>query len=189
MKFRLPFLAIAAAMVAFAASAQPPAESNALTFGNKLSVASLTSALQAAGYQALVSRPPTSPDSVLGIIATGVNGAKVNMFVFKCDNTKTDEVCLLTFVISFNDDKNILSDALLSAINQKTALVKVTKAIRPADSKLMMNVSYSFPTKEIDDTKFVQPLMQTFAQDVARVAAAYTAAIPPAAPPAAPPAK
>jgi len=163
------------------ALAQPPADT-AVTFGNKLSVATVTAALQAAGYQALVApRPPGLPDVILGVITTGLNGAKASVFVSKCDNAKADEVCTLSFIVTFNDDKNLLTDALLSSINQKTLLAKVTKLIRTTDNKPMMNVNYTYFVKDIDDTKFIGPLMVAFGQDLARVGAAYNAGGQPAA--------
>jgi hypothetical protein len=176
MIFRRPLIAAAFLALASSAGAQPPADT-AVTFGNKLSVASVTAALQAAGFQALVApRPPNMPDVILGVISTGLNGAKGSVLVSKCDNSKTDDVCVLTFLVPFTDDKNILTDALLASLNQKTAFAKVSRVIRPTDNKSMLNVTYSYIVKDFDDTKFIVPVMANFAQDLGRVVAAYTAA-------------
>jgi hypothetical protein len=176
--------AFAALTLGAAAWAQPPADT-AVTFGNKLSVSSITSAIQTAGYQALVApRPPNLPDVIIGVISTGMNGAKSSVLVTKCDNSKTDDVCTLTLIVSFTDDKNILTDALLTSINTKLVYAKVTRIIRTTDNKPMMNVSYSYIVKDFTDTKFVAPLLAGFGADLGRVSAAYTAAAQPAQPPA-----
>jgi hypothetical protein len=179
-------LIAAAALLALASSAwaQPPGDT-AVTFGNRVSVASITAAMQAAGFQALVApRPPAMPEVVLGVISTGLNGAKGTVLVSKCENSKADDVCVLTFLVPFTDDKNIVTDALLASINQKTVFAKVTRGIRPTDNKPMLNVMYNYVVKDLDDTKFIVPVMSNFAQDIGRVVAAYNAAVPPASPPA-----
>ena len=175
MTCRRLLIAIAALCLACSARAQPPADT-AVTFGNKLSVATVTSALQAAGYQALVSRPPNMPEAILGLITTGLNGAKATVLVSKCENSKSDDVCTLTFFVSFNDDKNILNDAVLASINQKTVFLKATRVVRTTDNKPMLNVTYNYIVKDFDDTKFIVPVMANFAQDLGRVVAAYNAA-------------
>jgi len=179
---------LGAVLLASPAGAQPPADT-AVTFGNKLSLATVTSALQAAGYQALVApRPPGLPDVVLGVITTGLNGVKAMVLVSKCENAKTDDVCVLTLMVAFTDDKNVANDALLKTINEKTTFAKATRSVRNTDNKTMLNVNYSYMVKDFEDTKFVAPLMLYFAQDLARVAAAYGAASQ-AAQPQQPPAK
>ncbi len=168
--------ALGAMLLASSASAQPPADT-AVTFGNKLSLASVTAALQTAGYQALIApRPPGLPEVVLGVITTGLNGAKAMVMVSKCENVKSDDVCVLTLLVAFTDDKNVVNDALLKSINEKTTFVKATRSIRNTDNKTMLNVNYSYMVKDFDDTKFIAPLMTYFAQDLARVAAAYNLA-------------
>ena len=190
MKRLMPSIAAAAMTVAFSAQAEQGAPGDtALAFGNKLSVASVAAALQAAGYQALPSRPPQLPDSMLGIISTGINGAKATVLVTKCEGSKTDDACAVSFMVSFNDDKHLLTDTLLETINEKTVFVKAIRGIRPADHAPMLSVSYNFMVKDIDDTRFVAPLMQNFAQDVGRVAAIYAAAAQQAQPPAPAPAQ
>jgi len=173
---RLIAAALGALLLASSADAQPPADT-AVTFGNKLSVATVSAALQAAGYQALVApRPPNMPDAILGVISTGLNGAKAMVLVSKCDNSKTDDVCVLTFAVAFTDDKNVVNDGLLASINTKTVFAKATRSVRATDNKTMLNVNYSYLVKDFEDTKFIVPVMSNFAQDLARVAAAYNAA-------------
>ncbi|GEM_PF-5138569 len=163
-------------LLASSAGAQPPADT-AVTFGNKLSLASVTSALQAAGYQALVvPRPPGLPEAVLGVISTGLNGAKAMVMLSKCENVKSDDVCVITLAVAFTDDKNIVNDALLKTINDKTTFVKAMRTVRNTDNKAMLNVNYSYMVKDFEDTKFIAPLMTFFAQDLARVVGAYNAA-------------
>lgn len=180
--------AIAALAFGAAAWAQPPADS-AVTFGNKLSVASITSALQAAGYQALLMpRPANMPEVILGAISTGMNGAKGSLVVSKCDTSKTDDVCTVTFIFPFTDDKNILTDTLLATINTKLVYARATRIIRTTDNKPLLNLSYSYIVKDFTDTKFIVPVMANVAADLGRAVTAYNAAAP-GAQPAPPPAK
>jgi hypothetical protein len=145
---------------------------NTVVFGAKVTVPSLVSALQANGYQALVNKPPNSPDSMLGIIATGVGGIKISIVAMKCEKSEQNDVCVLGVYASFNDDKNILDEKVVEVLNKKATFAKVTR-IRRQDGTMGLNFVYMYICKEYTDTKFMTDVLQSFASDVVKVLAAY----------------
>lgn len=151
--------------------AQTP-DDGTVAFGTKVSVSSLVSALQSSGYQALLSRPPNAPEAMLGMISTGVGGAKVGIYVGKCDKSPTDDVCFLSFITVFNDEKNIIDEKTLEVLNKKASFAKVNRVQLP-NGKPAFNIVYVYVCKDYTDTKFLTNVLQLFASDVGKVATAY----------------
>lgn len=155
--------------------------------GEKLSQASIIKTLVASGYPAMTSPPPAqlASNPFIGSILTGTNGAKITILLMRCENAaenaakenavKDDSICYLSFIATFNDDKRILNDALLSRLNQQTMVAKVTQVARP-NGIPALNIIYTLPSKDISDTKFLPFLMTTYGLDITRVAVTYKAA-------------
>ena len=147
---------------------------NAVSFGNKVSVATLVSTLQNSGYQALTTKPAQLPDTTLGVITTGINGAKISMLVSKCPNVKTDDVCSVSLFASYNDDKGIITDAFMSDLNIKLGMSKITRGKTP-EGKISYNIMYQYICKDLDDPKFVTTIIPNFGVDITRFLTAYNA--------------
>jgi hypothetical protein len=181
-------LALAALITAGAAAfAQRPAADNSVTFGNHLTVGAIAGALQSAGYQALVQPivPLAAQAGVLGMISSGANGAKILLFVSKCPNSKTEQICSATFYAILADDQNLLTDANIVNAGGRTNIAKVVKAT-PPNGPAGFGISYTYICKDFEDARFVNNVMVSFAADVSLVAAAYKAGFPALAPTPAP---
>lgn len=165
----LAFIGFAAATGA--ANAQSAGDSS-VAIGANVSIANVVSALQEAGYQALLSKPAQAPNAILGVIASGIGGAKVSIIAGKCDNAKNDDVCTLYFVSTFNDDKHLIDEKTLEILNKKILFAKATRVARP-DGNTILNLSYNYICKDAQDTKFVVPTMQAFGSDLAKFGTAY----------------
>lgn len=158
----------------------PPADGN-LSFGNRLTVATLVSALQASGYQALAAAPqPITPppgaapvvNPAISVITTGIGGSKVMLVVNRCPNVTNDEICTIAFVASFTDNKNLINDASLAVLNQRTSIAKVIPQ-KKGDAVTGFAVIYNYICKGLDDPKFVSPVLATFGADIGQVGNAY----------------
>jgi len=182
--------ALAALSVGAAAMAQTPPNAG-VAFGNKVNQAALVSALQAAGYQALAAGAPPPPagqpvnPNVLGIITSGINGAKVLIVLNKCPNAPTDDVCTMNFITTFNDQKGAINDASILLLNQRSAVTKILPQ-KKGDQTTGFSLIYTYICKDLDDPKFITPVLATFGADVANVATIYNTQLQGTVAPAAP---
>jgi len=174
MRVKLLFAALAALLVVGTqAFAQSPSN-DAVTFGNRLSPASVVSALQAGGYQALVApAAPNAPAAQLAVIMTGVGGLKVALYLLRCDSN-SDEICSVMYMSSFNDDKRIINESTVNTLNSKTGIAKVAIQNR-TNGTSGFNVIYGYLCKGFDDTKFVTMVLAAFGGEVGRVVQGYNA--------------
>jgi len=185
MSFRSLFTA-ALLFAGVAAHAQTPA--TGVAFGNHLTLASLVSALQNNGYQALVSPAPTPAPgtpvnaAIIGLITSGINGAKVIILVNRCPNSTTDDVCTVNLIAGYGDNKNVINDAALAALNQRSTLAKVLPQ-KKGDAVTGFSMIYTYVCKDLDDPKFITPVLASFGADIAVVLAAYNTLQPAAAKP------
>ena len=155
------------------AFAQSPSN-DAVTFGNRLSPASVVSALQAGGYQALLApAAPNAPAGQLANIITGIGGVKISLVLLRCDSN-SDEVCSIMYLTSFNDDKRLINESTVNTLNAKTGFAKVTIQNR-TNGTSGFNVVYGYVCKGFDDTKFVTMVLAVFGGDVGRVVQGYNA--------------
>jgi hypothetical protein len=175
------------------ATAQTAADS-AVSFGNRMTVASLVSTLQSNGYQALAAAPqiPQQPggappvvNQIIGVISTGIGGSKVLVVPNRCPNTTSDEICTIAFAATFNDNKNVINDAALALFNQRTSIAKVF-AQKKGDAVTGFTLMYTYVCKGLDDPKFVAPVLATFGADIMQVGNAYNSLPAPAVPAAKP---
>jgi hypothetical protein len=191
--FSKALLALAALVTGGAVMAQTPPAAG-IAFGNKVTQASIVSALQAAGFQALAAGPPTPPPgtaanpNVLGTISSGINGAKVLIVVNKCPNAPTDDVCTINLITTFTDQNGKINNDTLNLLNQRSTIVKVL-AQKKGEQTTGFSLIYTYVCKDIDDPKFITPVLATFGADVATVAGVYNTQLPGTNPPAAPVAK
>ncbi len=181
---RLMFLALlGAACAAAPVAAQTP--DAGVAFGNHLTLANIVSSLQASGYQALVTQiPPTAqapnggpltpPPTLLGIITTGINGVKVILMANRCPNSKTDDVCSITFFAAFTDNKNLMTDANLMILNGKASMVKVLPQ-KKDNVTTGFTLFYNYVCKDLEDPKVINPVLMSFGADMGVTITAYNA--------------
>ena len=136
------------------------------------SPASLIATLQGNGLEAHTFPLPHAAPGLEGAITTAVNGAKVVIFVGKCDSPAQGEVCSLYLSSTFTDDKNLLSADMITRMNGKMTFSKATLQNHPGGS-VGFFISYAFPTKGLTDTHYLLTVLQAFSMDLARAVSVY----------------
>lgn len=184
------FVAMLAAGFAVApVSAQMP--DGGVAFGNHLTLANIVSSLQSGGYQALVTQlpvpaangaaPAAPPPNMIGLITTGINGVKVLMIANRCPNAKNDDVCSVTFFAAFTDNRGLVTDANLIALNQKATMVKVLPQ-KKDNVATGFTLFYTYVCKDLDDPKLMNTVLMSFGADMGVVVNAFNALATPAQP-------
>jgi hypothetical protein len=192
MNFRgLMFMAmLAAAFAAAPISAQTP--DAGIAFGNHLTLANIVSTLQSGGYQALVTQlpvpaapaangaaPVAPPPNMLGLITTGINGVKVFLIPTRCPTAKNDEICSINFFAAFTDNRGLVTDANLIALNQKANMVKVLPQ-KKDNTAFGFSLFYTYVCKDLDDPKLINTVLMSFGADMGLVVNAFNAFATPA---------
>ena len=124
-----------------------------------MTTATIVAALQAGGHA-----------QVIGLISTGVVGAKVTLYLQRCD--ADDDICLITFFASYNDPKKIVTDAMVATMNQRATIAKVFAQYR-SDGSRGFGILYSYPCQGFEDSKFAPMVLSTFGADIIRVINVY----------------
>ena len=131
-----------------------------------LTVSNIVSGLQSNGFQAVVTPPQNSQiKNALATITTGVGGVKIGILVQKCNNATNDDVCILTLVANFTDERNLINDHSLVILNQKTQILKMVPWSKP-DGNKGLSAQYNFICKDADNTKFIPTILTTFGAEV-----------------------
>jgi len=171
----IALIAAVAALLFASLPAYAQTSADSVTFGNRLSMATIASALQSSGYQALATPlAPTTPPTTLGIITTGINGMKVTVIAQKCPNATDDQICSLAFVSGFNDDKRIMDPALAEKLNE-VAFMSKTVIQHRTNGTSGFTIVYTYPCKDFEDTKFISMVLTSFGVDVVKILTAYNA--------------
>lgn len=173
MKSRLVFWLLAMLLMSMPHAYSQSLNDTTVAIGGKISVASVISALQDGGFQALpITLQTQASPAIIGGVTTGINGVKVMVILGRCDNSKNDDVCIISFVTSFNDDKSVVNNDTLSILNQKASISKVVMKTM-ANGVPGFNIVYMYPCKGFEDSKFVTMVLAAFGADVGQVARAY----------------
>ncbi|OIQ97866.1 hypothetical protein GALL_200480 [mine drainage metagenome] len=148
----------------------------AFAASSPFSPASLIATLQGGGFAAKTFPLPHSAPGLEGAVATTVNGAKVVIFVGKCDGPADGEVCSLYLSSTFTDDKNLLSADMITRMNGKMTFSKATLQAHPGGG-VGFFISYAFPTKGLTDPHYLLTVLQGFSMDLGRAVGVYKVAM------------
>jgi hypothetical protein len=135
--------------------------------------ASVAAALQSQGFKGLVARE-NLPHGSVDVVQTGVNGANVSIFAPACRHI-SGVPCSLIFLVTFNDERQIATDAFIAQTARKIAFARLFVVERP-DGHRTPRLAYTLLYQGEPAATLIVGALNLMGNDVDHYRTAYRAA-------------